>query len=104
MVRELGLCLLLSGCSLFPEVPQPIKVPTRMPVVCNVQKPVQMTMLHVGLEVVQDVNGVWWVGTDGQAYANLAINNKEVQRYILDLQAYADALNDCISDNNKKGS
>ena len=98
MVRAIALCLLLSGCSLFStEVPEPIIIYKTRPIVCNVVKPLPIKALAVTIEVIKDEKGKWWVALNDKSYENIAINNKEVNRYIKDLQLYADTLNVCIT-------
>ena len=97
MVRAIAICLLLSGCSWFGgTIKEPVLLLEKTPIVCTAVKPKAIRPLDVTLEVIQDKEGIWWVALNDQAYKNVAINNKEVNRYIKDLQLYADTLNDCI--------
>ena len=102
MERAIILCLLLSGCSLFPKVPDPITVYKDKEIVCTVSKPLPISTLAIDIEVIQDTEGTWWVALGDEAYGNLAINNREVIRYIKDLHVYADTLNQCIADTKKE--
>ena len=102
MVRAIALCLVLSGCSMFPETSQPVTIYKDREVVCNVNKPVPMTILYIDIETIQDADGWWWVSMGDQSYSNLALNNAEVYRYIEDLQVYANTLNACIAGTKKE--
>ena len=93
------LSVLLSGCALW-DTPPPEVVYKTKPIICNVTKPVPIVPLDINISVVQDKKEFWWVALDDKSYSNLAINNKEVIRYIKDMQLYADTLSECI----KKGS
>ena len=88
--------LFVFGCA--GTIKDPITVYKVAPMVCSVVKPSPVAPLDVNIQVIQDKENVWWVALDDLAYKNIALNNKDVNRYIKDLQLYADTLNDCIKD------
>ncbi|MCP4442854.1 MAG: hypothetical protein GY810_28445 [Aureispira sp.] len=100
-IAVIWLSLLLSGC-FGSSVREPEIVYQTRPIVCDVTKPKIINILRVRPGVVQDAAGLWWVSLDGKSYSNLAVNNKEVVRYIKDVQGYANTLKACI-ENTKKG-
>ncbi len=97
------MCISLASCAMFQEK-EPEIVYKPLPLLCPVNKPMPIKTLQVDIEVIQDNSKYWWVALDGASYTNLAINNKEVNRYIKDTQDYADALNSCILSTHKKES
>ena len=103
MVRAIALCLLLSGCSMFPEVKEPVTIYKTQPITCNVNKPMPISTLAINVEVIQDKKDTWWIALGDEAYKNLAINNSETYRYIGDLHVYANTLNKCIEETKDVG-
>lgn len=89
--------LFLSGCSLFQtKEPEPIIIYKPVKIQCTVNKPSGLDLINVTFNIIQDPEGTNWISLDGDNYKNLVLNNGKLLRYIKDMIAYSEALNDCI--------
>lgn len=98
------LIIFLTGCSWF-QKPEPYPVPTFTRLVCeNRPRLTPLDPLPVEFEIGRADDGRFLLGLSGTNYSNLAINNANTLRYLIDQKGVIEYLELCISAHNKKAA
>lgn len=94
--------LLMSGCSLFTKVVKE-PYPVYSKIECGSISPARgLKPETVTPYVVESGNGTKWVAFSPEDYKRLAINNKDIVRYIKDQNGIIKIYVECVSDYNSQ--